>query len=134
MVASKLPIPPRNPDGRSLQHGAGKGFINPDGGLLTHQEGKKFDSGKPRWSLLPRGTLRKVIQVLEAGAVKYDVDNWKSVPDARTRYYDAMNRHIEAWWGGEKQDPETGIHHLAHATCCALFLMWLDEPVDGPAQ
>ena len=111
------PKPPRYPDGQRLQ-----------------SEGKKFDSGKPRWSLLPRGTLRKVIQVLEAGAVKYDVDNWKIVPDARTRYYDAMNRHIEAWWGGEKQDPETGIHHLAHATCCALFLIWLDEPVDGPAQ
>ena len=117
MPRSDLPIPPRP--------------------RFTHEicgdrksEGKKFDSGKPRWSLLPRGTLRKVIQVLEAGAVKYDVDNWKSVPDARTRYYDAMSRHIEAWWGGEKQDPETGIHHLAHATCCALFLMWLDEPVE----
>ena len=115
MPRSDLPVPPK--------------------ARFTHEicadpkpEGKKFDSGKPRWSLLPRGTLRKVVQVLEAGAVKYDVDNWKSVPDARTRYYDAMNRHIEAWWGGEKQDPETGIHHLAHATCCALFLIWLDEP------
>ena len=117
MPRSDLPVPPRP--------------------RFTHEicgdrknEGKKFDSGKPRWSLLPRGTLRKVIQVLEAGAVKYDVDNWKSVPDARTRYYDAMNRHSEAWWGGEKHDPETGIHHLTHATCCALFLMWLDEPVE----
>ena len=93
-------------------------------------EGRKADSGKPRWSLLPRGTLLKVIQVLEAGAVKYDVENWKAVPNARIRYYDAMNRHIEAWWGGERHDPETGIHHLAHATCCALFLIWLDEPVE----
>jgi hypothetical protein len=69
--------------------------------------------------------------VLEAGAVKYDVENWKVVPDARTRYYDAMNRHIEAWWGGQKHDPETDIHHLAHAVCCALFLMWLDEPEEA---
>ena len=120
MVASKLPIPPRPARPRDP--------VRPQ--VEAKPEGKKFDSGKPRWSLLPRGTLLKVIQVLEAGAVKYDVDNWKSVPDARTRYYDAMNRHIEAWWGGEKQDPETGIHHLAHATCCALFLIWLDEPVE----
>ena len=141
MPRSELPIPPKRPSGEALIKSEG-GFFAPVGQRIQYPEmpappapeGKKFDSGKPRWSLLPRGTLRKVIQVLEAGAVKYDVDNWKSVPDARTRYYDAMNRHIEAWWGGEKQDPETGIHHLAHATCCALFLMWLDEPVDGPAQ
>lgn len=121
MPRSKLPIPPR--PGRPWDP------VKPQ--VETKSEGKKFDCGKPRWSLLPRGTLLKVIQVLEAGAVKYDVDNWKSVPDARTRYYDAMNRHIEAWWSGEKYDQEDGLHHLAHATCCALFLIWLDEPVEG---
>jgi hypothetical protein len=113
MPRSDLPIPPR--PGRPWDP------VKPQ--VEAETEGKKFDAGKPRWSLLPRGTLLKVIQVLEAGAVKYDVDNWKIVPDARTRYYDAMNRHIEAWWGGEKQDSETGTHHLAHATCCALFLI-----------
>ena len=118
MPHSRLPVPPRPRFTHDPEFLAQK----------PQPEGRKSDAGKPRWSLLPRGTLLKVIQVLEAGAVKYDVENWKSVPDARTRYYDAMNRHIEAWWGGQKRDPETNIHHLAHAVCCALFLMWLDEP------
>jgi hypothetical protein len=90
-------------------------------------EGRKDDKGKLRWSLLPTGTVRSIIEVLEIGAKKYDVDNWKQVPDARTRYYDAMQRHIEAWWNGQKLDPEDGLHHLAHAGCCLLFLLWLDK-------
>ena len=90
-------------------------------------EGKKLDAGKPRWSLFPAGTLRKVLDVLEFGARKYDVDNWKHVPDAKRRYYDAAMRHIDAWWNGEQADQETGVHHLAHATCCLLFLLALDD-------
>ena len=90
-------------------------------------EGVKHDGGKLRWSLLPTGTVRSIVKVLEIGANKYSVDNWKRVPEARTRYYDAMMRHTDAWWNGEKLDPEDGLHHLAHAGCCLLFLLWFDE-------
>ena len=95
-------------------------------------EGRKFDAGKPRWSLLPIRAVQQIIEVLEVGARKYDVDNWKRVPDASTRYYDALMRHVHAWRDGEKTDPETGLHHLAHAGCCLLFLLWLDtKAIDG---
>lgn len=90
-------------------------------------EGKKFDAGKPRWSLVPEGAMEEVIKVLEYGAQKYAVDNWKHVIDGETRYYDAAMRHVDAWWRGETKDPETGLHHLAHATCCLMFLIWLDR-------
>ena len=89
--------------------------------------GRKDDTGKLRWSLLPRGTVKLIIEVLEVGAKKYDVDNWQKVPDARLRYYDALMRHVESWWSGEKLDPEDGLHHLAHAGCCLLFLLYLDN-------
>lgn len=95
--------------------------------------GRKADSSKPRWSLLPEDTIADVIDVLEFGAKKYQVDNWQHVPDARTRYYDATMRHIEAWWRGEKNDVESGLHHLSHAVCCLLFLMWFDSKVDYDA-
>lgn len=95
--------------------------------------GKKHDGGKPRWSLLPAGTILQVVQVLELGAIKYDLNNWQQVPFARTRYYDALMRHVHCWWSGERTDPETGCHHLAHATCCLLFLLWLDENHSTPA-
>lgn len=89
--------------------------------------GDKHDKGKMRWSLLPRWTIAQVIAVLEFGANRYGVDNWMHVPDARRRYYDAAMRHIDAWLHGETDDPESGLPHLAHATCCLLFLMWFDK-------
>jgi hypothetical protein len=89
--------------------------------------GIKHDQQKPRWSLLPAGTVAQVVAVLEFGAGKYAPDNWKHVENARQRYYDALMRHVQAWWHGERQDPETDLHHLAHAGCCILFLLWLDN-------
>ena len=87
----------------------------------------KHDAGKWRFSLVPFNALRSVIAVLEFGAQKYAVDNWKTVPDARQRYFDASIRHVTAWFGGERNDNESGQHHLAHAICCLMFLIWFDE-------
>ena len=95
--------------------------------------GVKDDNAKPRWSLLPWGPMTHVINVLEFGARKYSADNWQRVPEARQRYFDASMRHALAWWQGERIDPESGKHHLAHAVCCMLFLMWFDGRNDGSA-
>lgn len=100
-----------------------KGTIN----LSRDTAGRKHDSNKPRYSLLPTGTVNQVIQVLEYGAVKYEIDNWQRVPSARTRYYDAAMRHIDDWWNGSEVDEESSLPHLAHAICCLLFLLWFDE-------
>lgn len=89
--------------------------------------GRKDDSNKPRYSLLPTGTINQVVQVLEHGAIKYEVDNWQRVSDSRNRYYDAAMRHIDAWWNAEKMDEESKLPHLAHAISCLLFLMWFDN-------
>lgn len=100
-----------------------KGTVN----LTSGTVGRKHDSNKPRYSLLPENTVHNVIQVLEYGAVKYEPDNWKYVPDARTRYYDAAMRHIDDWWNGSEVDEESSLPHLAHAICCLLFLLWFDD-------
>lgn len=94
---------------------------------LMEKEGAKYDSGKPDWSLLPLDEIEQVVDVLTFGAVKYDRDNWKKVDNKRDRYFAAMMRHIKAWFTGETHDQESGKHHLAHAICCALFLMWNDN-------
>lgn len=96
-------------------------------GKFCTGQGRKHDSNKPRYSLLPSGTVNQVIQVLEYGAVKYEIDNWQRVPSARTRYYDAAMRHIDDWWNGSEVDEESSLPHLAHAICCLLFLLWFDE-------
>ncbi len=90
-------------------------------------EGRKDDNGKWRFSLLPLTPILEVIKVLEFGAQKYAVDNWKKVPDSNDRYFDAAMRHLLSWRQGERNDPETGLNHLAHAVCCLLFLIWFDK-------
>ena len=70
-------------------------------------KGVKHDSGKPRFSLLPIAQVLQVVEVLEFGAKKYAPDNWKKVDNQRERYFDAAQRHLLAWWQGEKKDPET---------------------------
>lgn len=85
--------------------------------------GRKDDSGKRRWSLLPWAAVTSVVDVLEYGARKYAPDNWRKVENPRQRYFDATQRHLLAWWGGETKDLESGHSHLSHACCCLLFLI-----------
>ena len=94
---------------------------------MTRGDDFKKDHGKPMWVLLPFGPVRQIVQVLTFGAAKYAPENWQQVPNAKRRYFAALMRHLTAWWDGEKVDPETGLSHLAHAGCCLLFMMWLDD-------
>jgi len=84
--------------------------------------GRKFDANKLEYGLVPPLALEEMVRVLTFGAQKYERDNWKKVPDSKRRYFDAMQRHLWAWKRGEQLDPESGIHHLAHAACCLFFL------------
>ena len=94
---------------------------------IKGKEGVKYDSEKPKWTLLPFRALQEVVEVLTFGAKKYAADNWKHVPQAQERYIDAAYRHLADWNSGEKKDPETGKSHLAHAICCLLFLLWFEQ-------
>lgn len=84
-------------------------------------EFKKADTGKVRWSLIPWDALLGALHVLEFGADKYGPDNWQNGADW-SRYFNALQRHLLAWWMGEKADADTGRSHLHHALCCLLFL------------
>jgi hypothetical protein len=61
------------------------------------------------------------------GKKKYGANNWMKLENAPERYYNALMRHMTAWWGGESIDPESGYSHLAHAGCCLIFLLWFEE-------
>ena len=90
-------------------------------------EGKKLDTGKRRFTLLPWDVVGEVVDVLEFGARKYAVDNWKKIPDAEARYMNAALRHVTAVIEGEKFDPESGLPHLAHAICSLMFARWFQR-------
>jgi len=91
------------------------------------EAGRKDDKEKPDWSLMPFKVLTEVVKVLTFGKRKYERNNWKHVNDARNRYFAAAQRHLTEWQSGELIDEESGLHHLAHACCCLIFLMWFDD-------
>lgn len=86
------------------------------------EPGVKYDGGKPPLSLLPAGPLAEVAHVLEHGASKYGMHNWRGGITWH-RILSAMLRHIFAFIEGENNDPETGLSHIAHAVCNGLFLL-----------
>lgn len=102
--------------------------------------GHKNDKGKLAFRLIPLDALKETVRVLMFGAFEapredgtkgYGEDNWIHVPQARERYYDAALRHLTAWYEGERNDQVSGLHHLAHASCCVLFNLALDlRPVE----
>jgi hypothetical protein len=86
---------------------------------------KKDDNDKVKLAYLPFAQLETIARVLDHGAEKYGRDNWQK--GDFTRYASACLRHVFARLKGEKNDPESGLPHLAHAACCILFMMWFDN-------
>lgn len=84
--------------------------------------GARYNEGKLRWGLMSWPALREVVRVLEFGAKKYAAWNWTkglSWSDC----FSSLQRHLLAWYEGEDRDPETGLSHMAHVACNAMFLM-----------
>ena len=82
----------------------------------------KNDQGKLRYSLIPSRAEEQMVRVLTFGAQKYSADNWRKCEDL-SRYIDAALRHIASYRVGQRDDGETGLHHLAHAMCCLSFIV-----------
>lgn len=89
--------------------------------------GQKFDSGKARCDLLPPLAVLDIAKVLTFGALKYAPNNWKKVENAKERYIAAALRHQLAYMSGEIYDQESGLPHLAHASCCLMFILELEH-------
>jgi len=85
-------------------------------------EGQKFDADKARYDLIPPEIEEAIAKVLTFGAAKYGERNWE-LGMRWGRPYAALRRHMSAWWGGEDNDPETGMPHTWHAACCIAFIV-----------
>lgn len=83
---------------------------------------KKDDSGKLRFDLIPTYPMTKLAEVYSLGAKKYGDHNWRKGM-AWSRVVAALYRHLVAWQGGRKMDPDDGQHPLASVVWCAMTLM-----------
>lgn len=93
---------------------------------LFDSGGMKDEKGKIEWTLVPWEGMKEVAKVLKYGADKYTADNWRKVPPYE--YQKSLLRHVIDYQK-ESLDPESGLPHLAHAICCALFLLELEPPI-----
>jgi hypothetical protein len=70
--------------------------------------------------------LEDLIRVLQFGADKYEVDNWKKgLP--YTEISNSLLRHLIAFLSKETLDSESQLPHTAHILANAMFLAWMEK-------
>lgn len=67
-----------------------------------------------RYSLIPKPPLDLLAKVYGFGEKKYAPHNFRKGYEW-SKSYDALQRHLAAWWEREENDPESGLSHLGHA-------------------
>lgn len=82
------------------------------------QKGKK----QAQVGALDPQAILEVAKVAGFGAEKYERYNFLRGYDWSLAF-DAMQRHALAYWGGEDNDPESGLSHMAHVGWHALALI-----------
>jgi len=88
---------------------------------MSKQEGLRFNKGKSRIDLAPADAMLHVGDVLAMGAKKYNERNWEhGMPYSKV--ISSLERHLAKWKAGEDLDDESGLHHIDHVMCNALFL------------
>jgi hypothetical protein len=90
------------------------------------KSGYKADSGKTKYNLVPPLFEKKFAELWTMGAKKYSDWNWYlGMPYSMV--YNALRRHLGAWWGDNEQyDPVDGQHHLISVAWCACVLFIYD--------
>lgn len=57
------------------------------------------------------------------GALKYGRSNFREVGVRASIYVDAAKRHLDAWFEGEEDAPDTGTPHLSNALACIAIIV-----------
>lgn len=84
----------------------------------------RYNQGKVQWSLVDYKSIEPMVRVLEYGCKKYAKDNWKKGMPA-SQIIESMLRHTYKLLEGELVDPESGIEHVGHIQCNAMFLAYV---------
>lgn len=83
--------------------------------------GLRYNEGKPMYDLITPKAMEELAKVLTEGAKKYEPNNWqRGMPWSSVLA--SLIRHLEAFKRGEDYDQETGLLHMGHVLCNAMFL------------
>lgn len=73
--------------------------------------------------LVPPALSIGVAEALKNGADKYGEANWRESGIAAHVYMGAILRHLYAWYEGEDNAQDSGIHHLKHIGASIAILL-----------
>ena len=77
---------------------------------------------KAPMSTVPPAVLAELGVAMLEGAAKYGKYNYRVAGVRASVYYDALMRHLFAWWEGEDIDPDSGLSHITKAIACLTVL------------
>lgn len=97
---------------------------------IDSEKAMRFNEGKRKWSYVDFKSLEPMVQVLEFGALKYAPFNWKKPMD-KMEILESLQRHLIALFAGEEVDPESGLPHIGHLMCNAMFYSYHTQKKDG---
>lgn len=94
---------------------------------------------KVPFHVVPMRVIAGLGLALLEGARKYGSFNWRVAGVRASVYFDAMHRHMGAWWEGQDIDPDSGLSHVDKAIASLVVLRdsmlqgnWVDDrPVRG---
>jgi hypothetical protein len=76
---------------------------------------------------LPPVAVLHAAHALMNGAARYGPYNWRDKAVRSSIYVDACERHLNAWFDGEENATDSGVHHLGHAIACLAILLDAQE-------
>jgi hypothetical protein len=73
-------------------------------------------------STVPMGVIVEMGVGMLEGTAKYGRHNYRCAGVRSSVYFDALMRHMIAWWEGEDTDPDSGLSHVTKALCTLAVL------------
>jgi len=89
--------------------------------IASDSGANRKDTGKPRMDLLDPIALEGIAAVLAMGARKYAEHNWRKGM-SWGQCLASLLRHTFKFMNGEDLDEESGLPHVDHIACNAMFL------------
>lgn len=114
------------------------GLIDPRMGYVEFKLNRARDSVNPKEACgqaktglhtTPPRVLLELGAAMSEGAKKYGPYNYRDTAIRSSIYFDAVMRHMYAWWEGEDIDPDSGLPHVVKAMSSLVVLR--DSQIGG---
>lgn len=89
---------------------------------LTLNPKDAVGTAKVAFSAIPANVMAELGLAMMEGARKYGRHNFRHTAIRSSVYYDAVLRHLTAWWEGQDIDPDSGLSHITKAIATLTVL------------